>query len=161
VAVLFIIIYSYSSVTSKVYSESSVISKVEEGCFTNADSGEIRTTSVKEDEDTAIRSRHPVCFSENMFSESEEDGLNNELNYTDVLKYSLLGKNVTNSVRYNHLCPWMLPRYNCGKSKKQSKKQAYGESPVDWKLTLHNGSEQCILWDLIHDLGGPLESERG
>jgi len=121
----------------------------------DADTGTIRIEpSLEEDEDT-IRSRHPVCFSENMFTnaeaESEEDGLN-ILNYNDVLKYSLLGKNVTNSVRYNHLCPWMKPRYNCAKSKKQ----AYGESPVDWKLTLQDGSEQCILWDLVHDLEGPI-----
>lgn len=121
------IIYSYSSTTSKVPSDSSVISKVEEGCSTDADSGEINSSCLKEDEDNAIRSRHPGCFSENLFSESEKDGLN-ELNFRDVMKYSLLGKIVTNSVRYNHLCPWMKPRYNCGKSEKQ----AYEESPVDW-----------------------------
>ena len=112
--------------------------------------------SLEEDEDT-IRSRHPVCFSENMFinevESSKEDGLN-ILNYKDILNYSLLGKNVTNSVRYNHLCPWMKSRYNCAKSKTP----AYGESPVDWKLTLQDGSseQQCVLWDLVHDLEGPI-----
>jgi hypothetical protein len=148
---------------------SSVISQVKNEYANGADddhSGEMKNTddqdigairierSLEEDEDT-IQSRHPVCFSENMFTneavESEENKLN-ILNYNNVLKYSLLGKKVTNSVRYNHLCPWMMPRYNCAKSKKQ----AYGESPVDWKLTLQDGSEQCILWDLVHDLGGPI-----
>ena len=96
-----------------------------------------------------ITNKHPGCFSATFFS---KEGNTKKLNYAQLMKYSLLGKNVTKSVRYNHLCPWMKIRYNCAKNKTLQ----YGKSAYDWKLILEQGTNKCYIWGLIHDLGGPV-----
>ena len=103
----------------------------------------------KETEVNATLMHHPGCFSESFFTEEDDNG--KQFKYDEVMKYSLLGNNVSNSVRYNHLCPWIKNRYNCATSKKKQ----YGETASDWKLILEKGAESCNLWNLIHDLGGP------
>jgi len=99
--------------------------------------------------DEYIRSRHAGCFADSMYKEN--NGVKT-LDYTRVMKYSLLGKNVTKSVRFNHLCPWMKNRYNCATSETKE----YGQSAHDWKLTLETETDQCDLWQLAHDIGGPV-----
>ena len=99
--------------------------------------------------DEYIRERHAGCFAKSMYVEKEKD----KVDYQRVWKYSLLGKNVTKSVRYNHLCPWMKNRYNCATSKTDIK---YGESATDWKMILESETDQCDLWQLAHDIGGPV-----
>jgi len=98
--------------------------------------------SVK-DTDERLRAKYPGCFSKKIFKE-----MFNKKN----MVYSLLGRNSTESIRYNHLCPYIKSRYNCA-TKNPLK---YGENPTDWKLTLKRGSDQCNLWNFIHDLGGPI-----
>jgi len=99
--------------------------------------------------DEYIRSRHAGCFADSMYM--KRNGLK-LFDYQRVMKYSLLGKNVTKSVRYNHLCPWMKSRYNCATSETKE----YGQSAHDWKLTFESESDQCDLWQLAHDIGGPV-----
>ena len=88
-----------------------------------------------------ITNKHSGCFSATFFS---KEGNTKKLNYAQLMKYSLLGKNVTNSIRYNHLCPWMKIRYNCAKNKTLQ----YGKSAYDWKLILEQGTSKCYIWDL-------------
>jgi len=104
--------------------------------------------SVK-DTDQRLRAKHPGCFSKNMFKDYE--GMTRKFK-KQTMTYSLLGRNSTESVRYNHLCPYMKFRYNCARKNPLG----YGKNPTDWKLILKYGSDQCNLWNFIHDLGGPI-----
>jgi len=110
-----------------------------------------------ENEDVALRDKHRACFSSGLFEIDDKSRLQRYVNLTKVGKYVLLGKNVTDSVRYDQQCPWMRDRYNCAKKITPE----YGSSASDWKLTLqqnaalNSGSEQCNLWDLINEIGGP------
>jgi len=69
--------------------------------------------------------------------------------------YALIGDNVSNSIRYDHTCAMMKPRYNC--AKKEFRKEL-GSLPTDWKLVLHHedSDQSCDLWEFIHDIGGPV-----
>ena len=99
--------------------------------------------------DQRLREKHPGCFSKNMFKDYEEKP---RIFNKKTMVYSLLGRNSTESVRYNHLCPYTKFRYNCA----QEKPLEYGKNPTDWKLILKHGSDQCNLWNFIHDMGGPI-----
>ncbi len=101
----------------------------------------------------AIRNVHPVCFSDKLFTKNETDPL--KLLRMSVMKYVLMGENVTTAERYNHLCPFMKNRYNCAVKDKLE----YGKNAADWKLVLEqfNGTDtmRCNLWNLIQDMKGP------
>jgi len=101
-------------------------------------------TSIK---NQSVGKKHSNCFIETMFN-------NSEFLYRDTTYYTLMSNNLTDSMRYDHLCPYMKNRYNCG----TKEKAMYGGNAYDWKLMLRDqGREErvCNLWDLINDLQGP------
>jgi len=101
-------------------------------------------TSIK---NQSVGKKHSNCFIETMFN-------NSEFLYRDTTYYTLMSNNLTDSMRYDHLCPYMKTRYNCG----TKEKAMYGGNAYDWKLMLRDqGREErvCNLWDLINDLQGP------
>jgi len=99
-----------------------------------------RSNNNNDDQSSLVRitNKHSGCFSATFFS---KEGNTKKLNYAQLMKYSLLGKNVTKSVRYNHLCPYMKIRYNCAKNKTLQ----YGKSAYDWKLILEQGTNKCYI----------------
>lgn len=96
----------------------------------------------------SIREKHPNCFIKTMFN-------NSEFLYKDSTYYELIGNNSTHSMRYDHLCQYMMKnRYNCG----TTEKPMYGGNAYDWKLMLGDQGKEgrkCNLWNLIYDLQGP------
>jgi len=106
-----------------------------------------------------LKIRHPHCFSDYLFKgTSNTNGHKRELFLNSVAKWKLIGRNVTSSVHYNHLCQYIMKdRYNCARN--CSDIVEYGESPTDWKLTLipkqDSDNGECNLWNFVHELGGP------
>mmetsp|Transcript_1971 Transcript_1971/g.2316 ORF Transcript_1971/g.2316 Transcript_1971/m.2316 type:complete len:459 (-) Transcript_1971:84-1460(-) len=126
-----------------------------------------------------MKMKHPYCFSKNLFDGSKEYSIDIVRHMSPlhlVAQYKLIGKDVmaNSSILYNHLCPYIQKdRYNCARN--ESDILEYGDNPTDWKLTLKlpndhgyersdrpiengisNSSGDCNLWNLVHDIGGPV-----
>ena len=98
---------------------------------------------------TVRNQTHSNCFIRTMFKNS------GEFLYKNTTYYKLSGNNSAESIRYDHLCPFLLKdRYNCA----TKRKFVYGGNAYDWKLVLRDqGKEEheCNLWNLVQDLEGP------
>ena len=119
-----------------------------------------------------MKRKHPMCFSKELFFNNNDHYQRHYKNgfklkkLRDIGKWKKIGNNVKKSKRYNHLCPFILPRYNCAKNTTQR----YEDVPTDWKLVLHNNNnpplddnnddnnnnQHCNLWEFASDLGGPV-----
>lgn len=111
-----------------------------------------------------LKERHPHCFSNHLFVDSNNKKhlkANNKRRLRpieEIGKYKLIGRNVKTNEIYDHQCPYFLKdRYNCARNNTDILE--YGDNPTDWKLTLippHVNAGECNLWDFVHELGGPV-----
>jgi len=136
------------------------------------------TSKSKHHDDTMMEliSRHPHCFSDQLWSRSK----NKKISVGDVGKYKLMARDnndVTTTAttafhNYDHQCPYFLKdRYNCAKNSTERGSMDHGDNPTDWELVLlttngnnnnnnnnnkNNTSKECNLSQLVQELGGPI-----
>lgn len=112
-----------------------------------------RTEEENDDVNVSVRKDHPLCFSEHLFARVTE---RKTLNIYEIGKFTKIGRNVSSSIRYDYMCPFMKTRYNCATNKDEAAFK-YGEHATHWKLSLipREHQEACNLWELVASLGGP------